>query len=431
MAEVWAAEDLELGRSVAIKLLGRDADRERFEREARAAAALSHPNIVGLYDYGDVEGRPYIVFEHLPGGTLEERLTGSPLADGETARIATGLAEALGHAHARGLVHRDLKPANVLFDAEGRPKLADLGIARMAAEGTLTAAGTVMGTAAYISPEQAAGETATPASDVYSFGVLLFRMLTGRLPFESEQPLELVRKHLEELAPAVSSVRAGAPAALERLAARTLAKDPGERPVDGAALLDELRTLTPLRPAAADEATAVLPRRGPTRAGRPRLPAAALLAGLVVLAAAGAAVAILSTDTDSKPAVETATRPKTKASRPASRRAPAPPRATPAAATTERTTGKGKERTAGAPTTPAAAVSTEGREPSATRPAVARAQTTRTAPTVAPTVVSSTIAPSPTVTEPEPTAPAATDVEEPTTDTATVEPTTTATEPEG
>src|SRR5262245_45336524 len=121
MAEVWAAEDLELGRRVAIKLLGPNADRARFDREARAAAALAHPNITQRYDYGETDdGRPYMVLEYLPGGTLEQRLVpGQPLPNDEATRIATDLAHGLAHAHERGLVHRDLKPANVLFDGQG------------------------------------------------------------------------------------------------------------------------------------------------------------------------------------------------------------------------------------------------------------------------------------------------------------------------
>src|SRR5258707_400238 len=182
MSEVWLAEDLELGRRVAIKLLAPNADNARFEREARAVASLAHPNVTQLYDYGESDDRPYIVLEYLPGGTLEERLRdGKPLPDDQALAIAAGIAAGLAHAHARGVVHRDLKPANVLFDEEGRAKLADFGIARMVAgDGTLTEAGTVLGTAAYISPEQASGAPASEASDVYSFGVLLYRMLTGR-----------------------------------------------------------------------------------------------------------------------------------------------------------------------------------------------------------------------------------------------------------
>src|SRR6478752_9788484 len=197
MSEVWLAEDLELGRRVAIKLLAPNADTARFEREARAVASLAHPNVTQLYDYGEADGRPYIVLEYMPGGTLEQRLRdGKPLPDGEAFAVAAGTAAGLAHAHARGVVHRDLKPANVLFDEEGRAKLADFGIARMAAgDGSLTEPGTVLGTAAYISPEQAAGSPASAASDVYSFGVMLYRMLTGRLPFESNDPMELVILH--------------------------------------------------------------------------------------------------------------------------------------------------------------------------------------------------------------------------------------------
>src|SRR5438552_9663706 len=213
MSEVWLANDAELDRRVALKLLAPNADTARFDREARAVAALAHPNVTQLYDYGEEDGRPFMVLECLPGGTLEDRLRDRvPLPDEESYRIATELAAGLAHAHSRGVVHRDLKPSNVLFDEEGRAKLADFGIARLAAgEGTLTDAGTVLGTAAYIAPEQAAGEPATAASDVYSFGVILYRMLTGRLPFESDDPLELVMLHRDTAPPPVSAVREDAP----------------------------------------------------------------------------------------------------------------------------------------------------------------------------------------------------------------------------
>src|SRR3954466_8622741 len=213
MSEVYRAEDLELGRRVALKLLAPDADTARFEREARAVASLAHPNITQLYDYGEADGRLYMVLEYAPGGTLEDRLKeGRPLPDRETLAISAELASGLAHAHSRDVVHRDLKPANVLFDEEGRAKLADFGIARMAAgEGTLTEAGTVLGTAAYISPEQASGEPATPASDVYSFGVILYRMVTGRLPFESSDPMELVMMNRDLPPPPIADVRPDAP----------------------------------------------------------------------------------------------------------------------------------------------------------------------------------------------------------------------------
>ena len=315
MGEVWAARDLELDRLVALKLLGPEADPARFQREAHAAAALSHPNVTQLFDYGAWEGRPYMVLEFLPGGTLEERLRdGRPLPDAETERIAHEIAAGLAHAHDRGLVHRDLKPANVLFDADGRAKIADFGIARMGGAGTLTEAGTLLGTAAYISPEQAAGEPATAASDVYSFGVILFRMLTGRLPFAAEVPLELVAMHRNDPPPPVASVRPDAPPQLARVADACLAKDPAARPADGSALLAALGGV----PATTEAATAVLaPPAEPTAAVRPRPPPrrparrrrgllAALLLGLHAAAAAGLAVALIGHGSSS-PATTTAT----------------------------------------------------------------------------------------------------------------------------
>jgi eukaryotic-like serine/threonine-protein kinase len=242
MSAVWEAEDLELARHVAVKTLAPSADRQRFEREARAVAALSHANIVALYDYGESEGRPFMVLECLQGGSLEDRLAaGQPLPDAETRRIAADVAAGLAHAHERGLVHRDLKPANILFDAEGRAKIADFGIARMRGTGTLTETGTVLGTASYLSPEQATGAIAGPASDVYSFGVILFRLLTGRLPFAAKNAMELVRMHRDDPPPPVSDLRADAPADLAALAEAALAKEPAARPPDGAALAAALR----------------------------------------------------------------------------------------------------------------------------------------------------------------------------------------------
>ncbi len=276
MSEVWAGIDTDLDRRVAVKLLAPHADNARFEREARAVASLSDPNITQLYDYGEADDRPFMVLEYLPGGTLADRLRpGTPLADDETRRIATELAAGLAHAHARGVVHRDLKPSNVLFDEEGRAKLADFGIARMVAgDGTITDPGTVLGTAAYISPEQATGAPASPASDVYSFGVLLYRMLTGRLPFESDDPLQLMNLHRGAEPTPLTELRGDAPGRLESVTTAALAKNPAERPQDGAALLAAL--------GARDETaeTRVLPAAAPEpppRRTRAALAAAALL----------------------------------------------------------------------------------------------------------------------------------------------------------
>jgi eukaryotic-like serine/threonine-protein kinase len=319
MSEVWRAVDEELGRPVAIKLLAPDADTARFEREARAFASLGHPNVTQLYDYGEEGGRPYMVLEYLPGGTLEDRLRdGKPLPDDETFAIAGGIAAGLAHAHGRGVVHRDLKPSNVLFDAEGRPKIADFGIARMAAgEGTLTEAGTVLGTAAYISPEQATGQPASSASDVYSFGVMLYRMLTGRLPFDATDPMQLVIQHRDELPPPIGTIRGDAPAVLESTATAALAKDPRARPPDGSALLAELGVpagtgVTTATTILAGDATQVLPAPpAPAPAGvsesaplvpppeRSRVPL--IVAAILVLAVAGAALAYAVTRPSSAP----------------------------------------------------------------------------------------------------------------------------------
>jgi serine/threonine-protein kinase len=318
MSEVYRAQDEELGRRVALKLLAPDADRARFEREARAVASLAHPNVMQVYDYGEDDGRPYMVLEYVPGGTLEERLADAkgPLRDDETQMIAAGIASGLAHAHARGVVHRDLKPANVLFDDDGRPKLADFGIARMAAgEGTLTEAGTVLGTAAYISPEQASGSPASPASDVYSFGVILYRMLTGRLPFESNDPMELVMMNRDVPPPPVTAHRDDPPGRLEATAMAALEKDPAERPADGAALLAALGVgstatiamapsaaaagATQVLPTAAAGATTVLPGAPPPAPPpgpppeRSRMPL--LVAALLVLLLAGGALAYAMT----------------------------------------------------------------------------------------------------------------------------------------
>ena len=238
LAEVWLAEDTELERPVALKLLARRAEPQRFRREAHAVAALTHPNINRLYDYDEESDPPFLALEYLPGGSLEERLASRrALDDAETQQIARELAAALAYAHAHGIVHRDLKPANVLFDGEGSAKLTDFGVAMVADDSTFTEVGTVIGTATTISPEQAVGERATAASDVYSFGVVLHWMLTGRPPFESDRPLDLIELHRSAPPPEVGLVRPAAPAALAALAAACLAKERDARPQNGSALV--------------------------------------------------------------------------------------------------------------------------------------------------------------------------------------------------
>jgi serine/threonine protein kinase len=313
MASVRAADDLELGRRVAVKILAGDADRRRFDREARAVAALSHPNIVQVFDFGESDHGPFIVLELMEGGTLEDRLAaGEPLPDAETARIAREVAAGLAYAHERGLVHRDLKPANVLFDLEGRAKLTDFGIARFASAGTtLTEAGTILGTASYISPEQARGEPVGPASDVYSFGVILYRMLTGRLPFEGDSALAVASLHAHEEAPPLAGIRPDAPARLESTTMAALTKDPADRPSDGTALAAELEGVGSIRA---------------TRSVSSRRPAPVVVfagAGAVVLAAGGLLLALLAGRGGGESPVLATSGPPTTATR--GNTAPAPP----------------------------------------------------------------------------------------------------------
>ncbi len=369
MSEVWLADDRKLERPVALKLLAPHADARRFEREARAAAALSHPNVERIYESGEADGRQYMALEFLPGGTLEDRLArGRPLPDAETERIARQLAAGLAHAHEHGLVHRDLKPANVLFDAEGRAKIADFGIARLEGIDTLTEAGTVMGTANYISPEQAAGEPASPASDVYSFGVILFRLLTGRLPFEAESPLQVAEQHRTREPPRIAELRPDAPRDLAALAAAAMAKDPRQRPADGAALLTAVdgtaatAVLAPAPELAAE--TMVIPRARPAPRSR-RLWYGAIAAVAALLLAGGIAAAVLLQDDTGG---TTTTAPTTH---------PRPPATTTTTPTTAPTTTQ--------PTTTTA--------PTTTAPTTTEAPTTTTAPTVttAPTTDTDTL----------------------------------------
>ena len=323
MSEVWAAHDLELDRAVAVKFLGEATDPLRFEREARTVASLSHPNISRLFDFGKVDDRPFIVFELLRGGSLEERLEPRrPLADDATARVAADIAAALAYAHAQGVLHRDVKPANILFDEEGNATLADFGIARLGEAPTLTEAGTMLGTAAYISPEQALTQPVTPATDVYAFGVVLYRLLTGRLPFEAEAPLALAQMHVNEEPTPIAELRPDAPPALERVATWSLAKAPRDRPQDGAALVAALAQGAPARVAVADE-TLLLPGR------RRRVNPAYVVAGiaLAVLALAGVALAFLVDSEPAKAPVAPSTQ-STQETQPVSPPPPPPPPAT-------------------------------------------------------------------------------------------------------
>ena len=235
MATVYLGHDLLLGRDVAIKsprpqFSADPGFRARFEREARAAASLSHPNIIDVYDVGEDDGTPFIVMELVRGQSLKEIIAAdAPFHPDDVAELLEQIGGALDYAHARGYVHRDIKPGNILIDEHGRARLVDFGIAKGLADGDLTEAGASLGTVGYLSPEQAAGLMATPASDVYSVGVVAFEMLTGELPFAAETPVGVAMRHVHDPAPRPSHVVPGLPPQVDPIILRALAKDPTRR----------------------------------------------------------------------------------------------------------------------------------------------------------------------------------------------------------
>ena len=234
MADVYLAEDQELGRRVAIKILNDrhaadDSFIERFRREAKNAAGLSHPNIVSIYDRGEAEGTYYIAMEYLDGRSLKELIVGrGPAPIKISIDYARQILAAVGFAHKHGIVHRDIKPHNVLVGPEGRLKVTDFGIARSGAS-QMTEVGSIIGTAQYLSPEQARGAPVDQTSDLYSVGVVLYEMLTGQVPFTGDTPLEIAMKHLSEVPKPPSELRPEVPHDLDSVVLRALAKDPSER----------------------------------------------------------------------------------------------------------------------------------------------------------------------------------------------------------
>jgi serine/threonine-protein kinase len=234
MANVYLAEDQELGRRVAIKILNdRHANDEqfveRFRREAKNAAALSHPNIVSIYDRGEAEGTYYIAMEYIDGRSLKELIVSrGPAPITVSVEYARQILSALRFAHRHGIVHRDIKPHNALVDAEGRVKVTDFGIAR-AGTSQMTEAGSIVGTAQYLSPEQARGSNVDQRSDVYSLGIVLYELLTGTVPFTGDTPVEIAMKHLSALPEPPSARRSQIPRDLDLIVLRALAKDPEDR----------------------------------------------------------------------------------------------------------------------------------------------------------------------------------------------------------
>jgi eukaryotic-like serine/threonine-protein kinase len=275
MASVWAAEDEVLGRLVAVKVLSPalDADERahrRFLREARAAARLGDcRHVVTVYDIGEHEGRSFIVMEHFAGGTLADRLRGDHEIPRPVAmRWLREAATALDCAHDHGVVHRDVKPANLLLDDHGRLAVADFGIATVATEASVTLTGQVLGTAAYIAPEQARGHPATAASDRYALAVVAYELLTGRRPFAAEGAAAQARAHVEATVPDASAADAGLPAAVGAALRDGMAKEPEDRPGTAGALVDRLE-------AALGEPADTVPEPDPTEVTRRLAPVAA------------------------------------------------------------------------------------------------------------------------------------------------------------
>src|SRR5918998_119122 len=266
MANVYLAEDEDLGRRVAIKILNDryasdDTFNERFRREAKSAAALSHPNIVSIYDRGEADGRPYIAMEVIEGRSLKELVVArGPLPIGQAVAYAKQVLGALRFAHRHGIIHRDIKPHNILLGNENRLKVTDFGIARAGAS-QMTEVGSIMGTAQYLSPEQARGAPVTAASDLYSVGIVRYEMLTGKTPFNGETPIEIAMKHLNEVPRAPSELRSEIPPELDQIVLRALAKDPHERYQAAEELTADLNRFEaglPVAPETSTAATAVL-----------------------------------------------------------------------------------------------------------------------------------------------------------------------------
>jgi serine/threonine-protein kinase len=308
MGEVYRATDSVLARTVAVKLLAdryarQDEARARFRREALAAARLSAtPNVVTVFDVGEHLGRPLIVMEFVEGGSVYERLQRGRVSRDEALRWLEQVAGALDRAHASGVVHRDVKPANLLLDSDGNVHVSDFGIASATGADTLTAAGTVLGTAGYLSPEQARGDQATSASDRYALGVVAFELVTGRRPFAGDTPTTEAFAHLHADVPSATALDPTLPASVDALFQRALAKDPDARPPSAKALVSDLRRA--LEAGADPPAPTTLVDPGePTRpivyrSRRPRRVAVAAVVATLLLVLAFVAAAVITTGGD-------------------------------------------------------------------------------------------------------------------------------------
>ena len=310
MSSVYCAHDTLLERDVALKILhehfSEDDDYvERFRREARAAAQLSHPGIVTVIDRGEEDGRQFIVYEFVDGETLKDLVErGGPMPVRRALELGLQIGRALAFAHQQGLVHRDVKPQNVLLNGDGRAKVTDFGIVRSLDAVGHTTTGTVLGTSHYIAPEQARGERVDAQTDVYSFGVVLYELLAGEVPYAGDNFLTVAMKHVNEPVPSLLERRTDCPLRLASLVERCMAKEPADRPASMDEVVGELKAcLAELDGRPDGEATMIVrkpvvtkprPRRPSTRSRR--APLLLALAAVAVLAAVAAGLVLLRDD---------------------------------------------------------------------------------------------------------------------------------------
>jgi len=328
MAEVYLANDRLLGRQVALKVLssryaGDEQFVERFRREASAAASLNHPNIVQIYDRGEAEGTYYIAMEYLEGRSLKEIiLKYAPLSPDLVISVSIQIVEALRFAHRRDVIHRDIKPQNIIIDDDGRVKVTDFGIARAGNVSTMTEAGSILGTAHYLSPEQAQGQPVEAASDLYSLGIVMYEMATGKMPFDGDNPVSIAMQHVHDQPAPPRSIVPDLPENLEAVILRSLGKRPTERYLTAQAMHEDLKraqdgrpvsapmayveeatqVMTPVAANSMAQATQIRPRNGdyPTESGpyyeQPRRSSVWpwILVIILILALAGGAYAIFS-----------------------------------------------------------------------------------------------------------------------------------------
>jgi eukaryotic-like serine/threonine-protein kinase len=307
MGDILLATDTVLDRQVVIKLLAErfaedESIRKRFTREALSAARLSSaPNTVTIFDVGETEdGRPFIVMEYLPGGSLDDRLRQGAVAPDQALGWLEQAARALDAAHQGGIVHRDVKPANLLLDADGSVHVADFGVARATGMDSMTVAGTVVGTAGYLSPEQATGEPAGPASDRYALGVVAFELLTGERPFQRDTTAAEAAAHVNEPVPSIHERNPSLPPALDRTFRRAMAKNPADRFASSAELVAALRDA--LAEPTQTRRTTPVPPTAATRLHRKRHPwrVPAIIAVLASVAIVGALIAAAMAGGDGK-----------------------------------------------------------------------------------------------------------------------------------